>query len=73
MSLYSKTSKLMVHAQPKFCRLAYRNDTIDLGDAFDYASSNGADLQFLEENEIFRACYETEHYHPNLFEVEVYR
>ena len=72
MSLYSKTSKLMIHAQPMFCR-GYANDTVEYGDAFEHATANGADLRFLEDNEIFSACHESDHYFPNLFEVEIYR
>ena len=75
ISHYRKKSKIMVHGQQFFCRgtEANTNDTINYGDAYEYASSNGYDLQFLEDHEIFRACHETDHYHPNVFELEIYR
>ena len=68
----------MVHAQRIFCRgywadLYDTNSTVNYGDAFEYASTNGADLQFLEDNEIFRACETDEYDHPYLFELEIYR
>ena len=68
---YRTDSHLMVHAQPLFCRGA--NDTMNYGDALDHATANGVDLQFLEDNEVFRACEDSEHGLPNLFEVEIYR
>ena len=71
ISHYRTDSHLMVHAQPLFCRGA--NDTMNYGDALDHATANGVDLQFLEDNEIFRACEDSEHGIPNLFEVEIYR
>ena len=70
ISHYRTDSHLMVHAQPLFCRGV--NDTMNYGDALDHATANGVDLQFLEDNEIFRACEDSEHGLPNLFEVEIY-
>ena len=71
ISHYRTDSHLMVHAQPLFCRGV--NDTMNYGDALQHATENGVDLQFLEDNDIFRACEDSEHSMPNLFEVEIYR
>ena len=81
LSAYRPKSKLMVHAQRIFCSGYWantenygQNNTINYGDAFEYASENGADLQFLEDNDIFRACHEADDDgDPNLFELEIYR
>lgn len=76
MSNYQTDSRLLVHAQPIFCReLNYDTNLYEIkyGEGFNHLNATGADIQFVDDEGAFNPCMSPDLSNPMIYEVETYR